>query len=74
MAIINQNYNSIIVTTNYNLARILEAQFQFQKAKIYYKDILKEHSNYIDCILNIYFSLIIENVIILNYMLQVIYI
>lgn len=61
MAITNEeHYNSIIVTTNYNLARVLEAQFQYQKAEIYYKDILKEHPNYIDCILNIYFSLIIE--------------
>lgn len=48
-----QHYNSIAVTTTYNLARIFEAQCQFQKAETYYKDILKEHPNYIDCILNI---------------------
>lgn len=44
-----QHYNSIAVTTTYNLARIFEAQCQFQKAEIFYKDILKEHPNYIDC-------------------------
>jgi len=45
-----QHYNSIAVTTTYNLARIYEAQCQFQKAETFYKDILKEHPNYIDCI------------------------
>lgn len=47
-----QHYNSIAVTTTYNLARIFEAQCQFQKAETFYKDILKEHPNYIDCMLN----------------------
>lgn len=47
-----QHYNSIAVTTTYNLARIFEAQCQFQRAETFYKDILKEHPNYIDCILN----------------------
>jgi len=45
-----QRYNSITVTTTYNLARIYERQCQFQKAETFYKDILKEHPNYIDCI------------------------
>jgi len=44
-----QRYNSNAVTTTYNLARIYEAQCQFQKAEIFYKNILKEHPNYIDC-------------------------
>jgi len=70
MATTNQeHYTSIVVTTSYNLARVLEAQSQFQKAEIYYKNILKEHPNYIDCIPNIYFNPIIETVIMLNYML-----
>jgi len=47
-----QHYNSIAVTTTYNLARIFEALCQFQKAETLYKDILKEHPNYIDCISN----------------------
>lgn len=40
-----------LITTTYNMARLYEAQFQFQKAETLYKDILKEHPNYIDCIL-----------------------
>eukprot|EP00102_Acyrthosiphon_pisum_P021387 XP_016658597.1 PREDICTED: RNA polymerase-associated protein CTR9 homolog [Acyrthosiphon pisum] len=48
-----QHYNSIAVTTTYNLARIFEAQCQFQKAETLYKDILKEHPNYIDCYLRL---------------------
>lgn len=42
-------YNSIAVTTTYNLARLNEALCQFDKAEKLYKDILKEHPNYIDC-------------------------
>ncbi|XP_029341274.1 RNA polymerase-associated protein CTR9 homolog [Acyrthosiphon pisum] len=48
-----QYYNSITVTTTYNLARIFEVQYQFQKAEQFYKDILKEHPNYIDCYLRL---------------------
>ncbi|XP_001951487.2 RNA polymerase-associated protein CTR9 homolog isoform X1 [Acyrthosiphon pisum] len=48
-----QYYNSIAVTTTFNLARIFEAQCQFQKAETFYKDILKEHPNYIDCYLRL---------------------
>jgi len=53
-----QHYNSIAVTTTYNLARIFEAQCQFQKAETFYKDILKEHPNYIDCIQTIIYKLL----------------
>ncbi|KAL5244033.1 hypothetical protein ACI65C_011443 [Semiaphis heraclei] len=48
-----QCYNSIAVTITYNLARIYESQCQFQKAETFYKDILKEHPNYIDCYLRL---------------------
>lgn len=66
-----QHYNSIAVTTTYNLARIFEAQCQFQKAETFYKDILKEHPNYIDCILNItkIKFLVLSVIVILYYML-----
>jgi len=45
-----QYYNSVVVTTTYNLARIFEVQCQLQKAETFYKNILKEHPNYINCI------------------------
>ncbi|XP_060857388.1 RNA polymerase-associated protein CTR9 homolog [Metopolophium dirhodum] len=48
-----QHYNSVVVTTTYNLARIFEEQCQFQKAETFYKNILKEHPNYIDCYLRL---------------------
>ena len=44
-----QYYNSISVTTTYNLARLHEACCQFDRAEKLYKDILKEHPNYVDC-------------------------
>lgn len=44
-----QYYNSIAVTTTYNLARLNEALCQFDHAEKLYKDILKEHPNYVDC-------------------------
>lgn len=44
------HYNSVAVTTTYNLARIIEEQYQYQQAETFYKNILKEHPNYIDCI------------------------
>lgn len=44
-----QYYNSIAVTTTYNLARLNEALCQFDRAEKLYKDILKEHPNYVDC-------------------------
>lgn len=46
-----QYYNSIAVTTTYNLARLNEALCQFDRAEKLYKDILKEHPNYVDCAL-----------------------
>jgi RNA polymerase-associated protein CTR9 len=48
-----QYYNSIAVTTTYNLARLSEAQCQFDKAERLYKDVLKEHPNYVDCYLRL---------------------
>ena len=46
-------YNSIAVTTTYNLARVFEAHCLFDKAEKLYKDVLKEHPNYIDCYLRL---------------------
>lgn len=42
-------YNSIAVTVTYNLARVNEALCHFDLSEVLYKDILKEHPNYIDC-------------------------
>ncbi|OAD61163.1 RNA polymerase-associated protein CTR9 like protein [Eufriesea mexicana] len=41
------------VTTTYNLARLNEALCIFDKAEKLYKDILKEHPNYVDCYLRL---------------------
>lgn len=46
-------YGSILVTINYNLARLYEALCYFDKAEKIYKDILREHPNYIDCYLRL---------------------
>ena len=46
-------YNEISVTIRYNLARVLEALCQHDKAEKYYKDILLECPNYIDCYLRL---------------------
>ncbi|XP_068973441.1 RNA polymerase-associated protein CTR9 homolog [Bombus flavifrons] len=46
-------YNSIAVTTTYNLARLNEALCIFDKAEELYKDILWKHPNYIDCYLRL---------------------
>ncbi|XP_070518234.1 RNA polymerase-associated protein CTR9 homolog [Cardiocondyla obscurior] len=46
-------YNSISVTTTYNLARLNEALCVFDRAEKLYKDILKEHPNYVDCYLRL---------------------
>ncbi|RZF42744.1 hypothetical protein LSTR_LSTR007721 [Laodelphax striatellus] len=48
-----QYYNSIAVTTTYNLARLNEALCQFDISEKLYKDILKEHPNYVDCYLRL---------------------
>lgn len=42
-------YNAISVTTSYNLARLYEAMCEFHEAEKLYKDILREHPNYVDC-------------------------
>lgn len=49
-----QYYNSIAVTTTYNLARLNESLCQFDRAEKLYKDILKEHPNYVDCTYKLY--------------------
>ncbi|RWS22039.1 RNA polymerase-associated protein CTR9-like protein, partial [Leptotrombidium deliense] len=50
----DENYfGSISVTINYNLARLYEALNLFDKAEKIYKDILREHPNYIDCYLRL---------------------
>lgn len=48
-----QYYDAISVTMNYNLARLNEAMCCFDRADKLYKDILKEHPNYIDCYLRL---------------------
>lgn len=49
----SQYYDSISVTMTYNLARLFEEMCEFDRADKLYKDILKEHPNYIDCYLRI---------------------
>ncbi|XP_050574045.1 RNA polymerase-associated protein CTR9 homolog isoform X12 [Bombus affinis] len=46
-------YNSITVTTKYNLARLNEALCIFDEAEKLYRAILKKHPNYIDCYLRL---------------------
>ena len=46
-------YNSISVTTTYNLARLNETLCLFDRAEKLYKEILKEHPNYMDCYLRL---------------------
>lgn len=53
-------YNAISVSMNYNMARLMEAQFEFDKAERIYKDILREHPSYVDCMLNVKFNLVIN--------------
>lgn len=48
-----QYYNSISVTITYNLSRLNEALCVFDKSEKLYKDILKEHPNYVDCYLRL---------------------
>ncbi len=42
-------YSAISVTSSYNLARLHEANCSYDKAEKLYKDILREHPNYVDC-------------------------
>lgn len=37
------------MTTSYNLARLYEAMCEFHEAEKLYKNILREHPNYVDC-------------------------
>uniref|UniRef100_UPI00398F3FBF LOW QUALITY PROTEIN: RNA polymerase-associated protein CTR9 homolog n=1 Tax=Pristiophorus japonicus TaxID=55135 RepID=UPI00398F3FBF len=52
-------YNAISVTTSYNLARLYEALCEFEalceyhEAEILYKNVLREHPNYVDCYLRL---------------------
>ncbi|EDO34243.1 predicted protein, partial [Nematostella vectensis] len=46
-------YNAISVTTTYNLARLHEAMCEIDKAEQLYKNILREHPNYVDCYLRL---------------------
>ncbi|CAF1568251.1 unnamed protein product [Rotaria sp. Silwood1] len=45
--------NSILITMRYNLARVCEASFEFNKTETLYKEILREHSKYVDCVLHL---------------------
>uniref|UniRef100_A0A4W3H0L9 RNA polymerase-associated protein CTR9 homolog n=1 Tax=Callorhinchus milii TaxID=7868 RepID=A0A4W3H0L9_CALMI len=46
-------YNAISVTTSYNLARLYEAMCEYHEAEILYKNVLREHPNYVDCYLRL---------------------
>ncbi|XP_054714138.1 LOW QUALITY PROTEIN: RNA polymerase-associated protein CTR9 homolog [Uloborus diversus] len=46
-------YGAISVTTTYNLARLYESLSMFDKAERLYKNILREHPNYVDCYLRL---------------------
>ena len=37
------------MTTTYNLARLYEALHEFDKADKFYRNILRDHPNYVDC-------------------------
>ena len=42
-------YSAISVTVSYNLARLCEVTHEHDRAERLYKNILREHPNYIDC-------------------------
>ena len=42
-------YSAISVTITYNLARLYETTHENDKAEKLYKNILRDHPNYIDC-------------------------
>ncbi|XP_066276427.1 RNA polymerase-associated protein CTR9 homolog isoform X1 [Branchiostoma lanceolatum] len=46
-------YSAISVTTSYNLARLFEALCMYQDAEKLYKEVLREHPNYVDCYLRL---------------------
>ena len=50
----NQSYyDSILISIQYNRARLLEANHETEEATKAYKDILRQHPNYIDCFLRL---------------------
>lgn len=46
-------FKLIQVTLSYNLGRLYEATHEYTKAEAIYKDILREHPNYVDCYLRL---------------------
>lgn len=46
-------YSAISVTVSYNLARLCEVTHEHDRAEKLYKNILREHPNYIDCYLRL---------------------
>lgn len=51
---IEEHYLKLIqVTINYNLGRLYEAIHEYNKAEQIYKNILREHPNYVDCYLRL---------------------
>ncbi|KAK7475279.1 hypothetical protein BaRGS_00033510 [Batillaria attramentaria] len=46
-------YSAISVTTTYNLARLYEALHEYDKAAKFYRNILRDHPNYVDCYLRL---------------------
>ncbi|XP_078725222.1 RNA polymerase-associated protein CTR9 homolog isoform X1 [Lampetra fluviatilis] len=46
-------YNAISVTSTYNLARLHESTCNYHGAEQHYKNILREHPNYVDCYLRL---------------------
>ncbi|KAJ6219345.1 hypothetical protein RDWZM_005157 [Blomia tropicalis] len=50
----DEHYFKLIqVTISYNLGRLYEATHDYNKAEVIYKDILREHPNYVDCYLRL---------------------
>ncbi|KAL6076361.1 protein required for normal CLN1 and CLN2 G1 cyclin expression, variant 3 [Balamuthia mandrillaris] len=48
-----ESFKAKDVTTLYNLARLYESQHKFSAAERLYKELLKEHPNYVDCYLRL---------------------
>jgi RNA polymerase-associated protein CTR9 len=48
-----EEMKSISVIINYNLGRLHEANHEYNKAETIYKNILREHPNYVDCYLRL---------------------
>ncbi|CAF5065798.1 unnamed protein product, partial [Rotaria sp. Silwood1] len=45
--------NSILITMHYNSARVCEASFEFNKTETLYKENLREHFKYVDCVIHL---------------------